>query len=215
MTDFRAEMSQITSRKGWAQASYDQRIWVPCPRGLPEGWDHERWAREFAAAWWGLSGLPYGETELEKLTTLLGYLYESTWGPGAIIPCHLAFIHLPDPRMLPLPVYLAILRSLNPKDEELRRLTRADDPAVIEPPIIDDFTTEHLGQGLRVLRYWQGDDAGEVAAGLGYAWRSEQYETDLRLFTATSDLARLQQAIPDIDELARQITVVPSELWPR
>ena len=86
---------------------------------------------------------------------------------------------------------------------------------MIEPPIIDDFTTAHLGQGLRVLRYWHGDDEGEVAAGLGYAWRSEQYETDLRLFTATGDLARLQQAIPDIDELARQITVVPSEMWPR
>jgi hypothetical protein len=215
MTDFRAEMSQLTSRKGWALASYDKRIWVPCPLGLPEGWDHARWAREFAAAWWGLSGLAYGDTELEKLTTLLDYIYESTWGPGATIPCHLAFIHLPDPRMLPLPVYLAILRSLNPKGEELRRLTRADDPAVIEPPIIEDFTTEHLGQGLRVLRYWHGDDEGEVAAGLGYAWRSEQYETDLRLFTASSDLARLQQAIPDIDELARQITVVPREMWPR
>jgi hypothetical protein len=211
MTDFRSELQQITSKKGWARASYNKRIWVPCPRGLPAGWDHERWAREFAAAWWGLSGLPFGDSELEKLTTLLDYIYESTWGAEAIIPCHLAFIHLPDPRMQPMPVYLAILEALNAKDAELRRLTRADDPAVIEPPIIDDFSTEHLGQGLRVLRYWRGDDEGEVDAGLGYAWRSERYETDLRLFTATSDLTRLQQALPDIDELARQITVVPSQ----
>lgn len=212
MNDFRRELQQVTSKKGWAMASYDKRVWVPCPRGLPEGWDHERWAREFAAAWWGLSGLPHGEDELAKLTTLLDYIYVSTWGPDSEIPCHLAFIHLPDPRMQPMPVYLAILEALNPKDEELRRLTRADDPAAMEPPVIDEFGTENLGAGLRVLRHWRGEDEGEVDAGLSYAWRSERYETDLRLFTATSDLGRLQRAIPDIDELARQISVVPSQI---
>jgi hypothetical protein len=44
---------------------------------------------------------------------------------------------------------------------------------------------------------------------LSYAWRSEVFETDLRLFTASPDLGRLQRAIPDIAELARHITTVP------
>ena len=213
MTGFRAEMSQLTSRKGWAKVSYDQRTWIPCPLGLPEGWDHGRWAREFAEAWWGLSGLPYGQTELEKLTTLLDYVYESTWGPDARIPCHLVFIHLPDPRMLPLPVYLSIFRALGPKEEHLRSLARADDPAAVKLPDVEEFSTPNLGPGLRVLRYVRGEDEGEVDVGLSYVWRSEQYETDLRLFAGTFDLARMEQAMPDIDELARQITVVPSELW--
>jgi hypothetical protein len=211
MNEFSRQLQQITSKKGWARATYDKRIWVPCPRGLPEGWDHERWAGEFSAAWWALAGLPHGESDLTKLATLLDHIYVSTWGQDAEIPCHLAYIHLPDPRMLPMPVYLAVLQALDEKDTELRRLTQADDPAVIEPPIAEEFTTDNLGRGLRVLRHWQGDDDGEVDAGLSYAWRSERYETDLRLFTATSDLGRLQQAIPDIDELARQIVVVPSE----
>jgi hypothetical protein len=211
MTDFPAEMAQITSRKGWAKASYDQRIWVPCPRGLPEGWDRQRWAREFAEAWWGLSGLPHGQHELEKLATLLDYVYESTWGPESRIPCHLVFIHLPDPRMLPLPVYLSIFAALGRKEEQLRRLARVDDPALVKPPVVEEFSTPDLGPGLRVLRYVRGEDEGEVDVGLSYVWRSEEYETDLRLFAGTFDLARLEQAIPDTDELARQITVVPRE----
>jgi hypothetical protein len=63
-----------------------------------------------------------------------------------------------------------------------------------------------------VLRYWREDKEAEVNAGLGYAWRSEKYETDLRLFTSCPDLGRLQGALPDIDELARQISVVPSQV---
>ncbi len=210
MTEFARQLQAITSQKGWARVSYDKRLWVPCPRGLPDGWDPERWATQFSQAWWALSELPHGENELTKLATALDHIYHSTWDH---VPCHLAFIHLPDPRALPLPVYLAILEPLNDRDTQLRLLTQADDPAVIEPPVVDEFTTDRLGPGLRVLRYWRGDD-GEVDAGLSYAWRSVEYQTDLRLFTATSDLGRLQQAIPDIDELARQITAVASEMQP-
>jgi hypothetical protein len=201
-------LNDLTSKHGWARADYDQRTWIPCLAGLPEGYDRERWAREFSAAWWSLSGLPHSEHDLTKLATLLAHIHESTWGH---VPCHLGFIHLPDPRMVPLPVYLGIWQSRNERDVQLRNLTNAGDPDAIEPPIVEEFTTDNLGRGLRVLRYWRGDDENEVDVGLSYAWRSEQYETDLRLFTATSDLGRLQQAIPDIDELARQIVVFPSE----
>ena len=36
----------------------------------------------------------------------------------------------------------------------------------------------------------------------------EEFDTGLRLWTAAPDLGRVQEAIPDIDELARQITLV-------
>jgi len=211
MTDFQREMQQITSTKGWARVSYDTHLWIPCLRGLPEGWDPPRWAREFAEAWWGFSGLPYDHSDLEKLTVLLGYIYESTWGRQSRIPCHLVFIHLPDPRVQPLPVYLSIFKALGPRDEQLRSLARVHDPAAVKPPVVEAFSTPNLGPGLRVLRYVRGEDEGEVDAGLSYAWRSDTYETDLRLFAGTFDLARLQRAMPDIDELARQITVIPGE----
>ena len=37
---------------------------------------------------------------------------------------------------------------------------------------------------------------------VNYAWRVEDMETDVRVFTACGDLGRLQAAMPDIDELA-------------
>lgn len=65
----------------------------------------------------------------------------------------------------------------------------------------DDTRSQQDHYDLRVLRHFT-DESGnpdpedgtppEIYAGLSYAWRSEQYETDLRLFTATPDLGRLQ-----------------------
>jgi hypothetical protein len=129
------------------------------------------------------------------------------------------FIHLPDPRLEPLPVFLAILAARGERTAQLRALTLADAPNAVGEPVVEEFATERLGTGLRVLRHFteagdvlgllaQGETA-EVNVGLSYAWRSEEHETDLRLFTATHDWGRLRAALGDIDELARQISVVP------
>lgn len=207
--------ADLTSKKGWAKVDYNRKLWIPCLAAMPDGYDTNRWAREFSAAWWSMSGLPHGGNELARLEAQLGYIRENTYGH---LPCHLAFIHLPDPRLNPLPVYLAILAAGGDRSSRLRLLTRADDPAAVEPPIVEEFSTDRLGAGLRVLRHFTGSpgvpdmtdgQTPEIYGGLGYAWRSEEYETDLRLFTASPDLGRLQGAISDIDELARQISVIP------
>lgn len=202
------------SQKGWATVAYNRTLWIPNLPVLPDGYDIERWAREFAATWWSISGLPHGVNEIARLEAQLAYLGDNTYGQ---IACHEAFIHLPDPRMTPLPVYLAILEAGGERSERLRMLSAADDPNLVRRPIIEEFSTERLGAGLKVLRHFT-DAAGaadlaagrepEVYGGLSYAWRSEEFQTDLRLFTAVPDLGRLQGAIPDIDELARQITVM-------
>lgn len=207
--------ADLTSEKGWAKVDYKRSLFIPCLAAMPPGYDTRRWAREFAAAWWAMSGLPHGENEVTRLETQLAYIRDNTYGH---LPCHLAFLHLPDPRLDPLPVYLAILAASGERSARLRLLARADDPKVIRPPVIEQFRTDYLGEGLRVLRHFT-DSAGaaetvaggevEVYGGLSYAWRSEAYETDLRLFTASPDLGRLSGAVPDIDELARQIRVVP------
>jgi hypothetical protein len=59
-----------------------------------------------------------------------------------------------------------------------------------------------------VLRHRQHDD-GSLYGALRYAWRREDYETDVQLWAACDDLGRLQGAIADIDEFARAITVIP------
>ena len=105
-------------------------------------------------------------------------------------------------------MYLGIWKPEHDKDAQLRVLTRADDARTARPPITDEFVTPHLGSGLRTLRHKQHDD-GSLYAALRYAWRSEEHETDLQLWASSDDLGRLQRAIPDIDDFAHAITVIP------
>jgi hypothetical protein len=159
--------------------------------------------------WWAASGFPFGPPETTGLAARLSGIHESTYGH---IPCHLAFIHLPDPRLTPLPVYLGIWEQERDREGQLRALTRADDTDTARPPIVDPFSTAGLGSGLRTLRHKQRD-SGSLYAALRYAWRSEKHETDLQLWASCDDLGRLQRAIGDIDDFARAITVIPrSEL---
>jgi len=105
-------------------------------------------------------------------------------------------------------VYLGVWKPEHDKDAQLRVLTRADDARTARSPITDEFVTPDLGIGLRTLRHKQHDD-GSLFAALRYAWRSEEHETDLQLWASSDDLGLLQRAIPDIDDFARAITVIP------
>jgi hypothetical protein len=203
------ETEYMTSQTGWAKVDYDKTRWIPVPPVMPDGYDTDHWAQEFAMIWWDMSGRKPRVTDVATLAARLAWIGENTYGN---IPCHQAFIHLPDPRLVPLPVYLAVLAAHGERTARLRSLTVAD-IAGIKPSIVDDFPTDRLGDGLRVLRYFADQDSPPrqqaIDVQLSYAWRSEEFETDLRLFTASPDLGRLQRAIPDIDELARHITAVP------
>jgi hypothetical protein len=109
---------------------------------------------------------------------------------------------------------MATWRPIGERDEALRRLSNADDPDVIQPPEVEEFSTRELGQGLKVLRFGRQPKKGwredEVFAALNYAWRNEELETDLRVFVSTGDVGRLRQAIPDIDELVTVTKIVPA-----
>jgi hypothetical protein len=206
--------ADLISTTGWAKVDYDRRLWIPCLAYMPDDYDTARWAREFSAAWWSMSGLPHTENDMARLEAQLAEIRDSTYGH---ILCNLAFIHLPDPRLDPLPVFLAILQARGERDTQLRSLTLVEDPSAVRPAIVEEFRTDRLGSGLRVMRYCtegpleaSASDPPEIYAGLSYAWRSEQFQTDLRLFTACPDLGRLQRAIPDIDDLARTITAIPA-----
>lgn len=200
-------LSSLTSKKGWVSIGYDRTVWIPCLATFPDGYDRESYAAEFAQLWWDASGLRYGPVDLARLTTMISEIHQGIYGH---IACHMAFIHLPDPRLMPLVLYVGIWESDGEQGEQLRMLTHADDPAAVEPPIVEEFTTGKLGTGLRTMRYRHLDD-GSLYAGLSYAWRCPEYETDVLLFTSAEDLGRLQRAIPDIDEFARAMTVISQE----
>jgi hypothetical protein len=191
----------------WARVEYDIAVWVPCPPGFPPGYDRERWAQMYASNFWKRPGLTYSDLDIAMLAARLAEIHRDTYGH---IPCHQAFIHLPDPRLSPLPVYLATWKSAGGRDEQLRALTHADDPEAVRPPIVDQIQTEGLGAGLRALVHLPVEgEAGAIYGALSYAWRVEDYGTDLRLFTVCRDLGRLQRAMPDIEELGWVTTIVP------
>ena len=196
-----------TSRKGWVGLGYDRRIWIPCPPAFPDGMDRQAWAAGFAEEWWAGSGRRHSPVDVLVLARQLAALHEGSYGH---IPCHLMFVHLPDPRLDPLPIFLGIFQSFGDREASLRLLTHADDPDAVEPPIVDEFSTAKLGAGIRVLRHLRTDD-GALYAALNYAWRSDEYETDLRLWATSDDLGRLERARPDIDEFARTLSFRPRE----
>ncbi|MGI5427794.1 hypothetical protein [Streptomyces sp. CA-179760] len=95
----------------------------------------------------------------------------------------------------------------------LRELTHADASYTVEPPIVEDFDSPHLGSGLRVLRYYQDEDSNEVHVGLRYAWRYEKSTevADVLIILADPDAGRILRSLDDVDEFARTIRISPDE----
>lgn len=205
------DLSELSSKHGRLAVHYDVSTWISCPPIFPEGYDRWRWSLTFAEAFSKRPGLNPSERDIKNLAATLSRIHEYTYGNVA---CHMCFIHQPHPSLAPLPVYMATWRAMGEQEERLRRLTNADDPEVIEPPSVEEFTARELGRGLKVLRFGRQPGkrrkAGVVFGALNYAWRNEKLETDLRVFASTGDIGRLRQAIPDIDELVNVTKIVPA-----
>lgn len=199
-------LADMTSEHGWIKVDYDTTRWIPCPRNFPASLSEEAWANKIATIWWRATGVEFGDLQVRNLQQALIYAHDSIYADQ---PCHLVLIHLPDARMAPLPVCFGVWRSYRSREEQLRMLVHADDPMAMQPPTLEEVWTESLGTGLKCLYYQKKRKGKEVIGALNYAWRSEEYETDLRIFTATSNLSRLEQTIPDIDELTQVTKFVP------
>jgi hypothetical protein len=119
----------------------------------------------------------------------------------------LGFLHLPSLQLAPLLVSFGIWEAEGDRLEQLRFLTRAYDPSLMQPPEVEEFGTDQLGPGLKTLAYTR--DKKDVITGyLNYAWRSEEFATAVRMFTGSPDLGRLEQAVTDIEDLARAVAWV-------
>jgi hypothetical protein len=200
------EIFALTSKEGWPKIAYDKTIWIPCPASFNEELSREEWAQGFASLWWDASGFKHGKRQVRNMEKGLVELQEGIY---ATQPCHTALIHLPNVDVMPLPVMLAVWQAVNDRESQLRMLVHADEPEAVEAPLVEPVTTEKLGTGLKsqyLQRYEQGSDLTGV---LNYAWRVEELETDLRVFTACGDLGRLQAATPAIDELIQAISIEP------
>jgi hypothetical protein len=194
------EAWRLLSQRGWVEVDCNRSIWIPFPMILPKGWTKATWAATFAEWSWSASGEPHSQADLYRLAQQLSFLYDGMFEDSS---CMLAWLHLSSPRLLPLPLRAGIWATRGERTERLRALTNADDPAAVEPPVVTEFWTEHLGSGLKTIRHLRIPDDQALAVAVNYAWRSEELETDLRLFASCDDLGRLQRAIPDIEDFAR------------
>ena len=192
----------VTSELGWIKVDSDPRLWLPCPHYFPDGDDLDSWATGMAAAWWEQSGLSPTSDMIDRLATMLRMLH----GAYERVRCHQIWIYLRDPAIPPHPVFIGIWKQAGDRDRRLRLLTGADDKSSVRKPEIAEVATGQLGTGLRVLRQ-RTRDKGRLVALLSYAFRVEEHETDLQLFTSSSDLRALTLASDDIERLVQGITV--------
>jgi hypothetical protein len=201
----------VTSELGWAKVSVDMHRWISLALGFPDGYDADSWATTAAVAWSEQWGLPADDPEVERLAAMIRELHKIASGR---VKCHQIWIYLPDRFTAPLPLFMAIWRQSGDRDRRLRLLTGADDKSGVRRPEVAKVTTEHMGAGLRVLRQHAGDN-GRLQAFLCYAFRVEEHETDLQVFTITSDLHALTAAGDDIERLVQGITVYRNTDEPR
>jgi hypothetical protein len=120
------------------------------------------------------------------------------------------YFYMMPPRYRPLPVMLGVWEMMQDRDEQLQLLAGYNTVDLVEPAVLEDFHTEHLGTGVKVWCVQKPEKRRQPLCGLlGYAWRCEELETDLHLKTMCTDLGWLQGAMPGIEEFARAIRIVP------
>jgi hypothetical protein len=189
----------LRSERGVPQASYDRNIWIPTPRVFPPEMPRNMWATEYGRVFTEIPGRRRQDKKAAaRLAVVLAELHNEIY---RTLPAHLAFIHMPTPRANPLPLCLSVWQSGGDRTERLRALCMADAPDAQAPPIVDAFSTDRLGEGLRVQV--RADDV----IMLYYAFRVDDLATDLRVFAGIPDQERLNRMLPDADELVRNAWV--------
>ena len=126
----------------------DWTVWVPVPWRWNEDTylDHRDWARDAAEA---VFDEARDRSGVDRLAGVLAFVAEDP----KLTPeqAQGAYIHLPEPDMDVLPVYVQFFAEEDERDVALREMSYADGNAV-EPPLVEPFSTERLGEGVRVLR---------------------------------------------------------------
>ncbi|MFJ3231524.1 hypothetical protein [Streptomyces sp. NPDC086787] len=206
---------------GWVELEHEFSLDVQynpvCWLELPPRWETAEWqdiggwARDCAELFWRSHGQEPGESGVPFLADTLQRLADA-FAPEAFDTR--VVLRMWEPLTMPLPVVAAVKPAQGGREETLRALIRADDPEAVEPPVVETFRAELLGEGLRAFRYVQQDDASEVLAGLRYAWRDAEAGADVVLWTATDDTSQIIRAAKDIEELTHKVSVAVWELEP-
>lgn len=184
-------------------------VWLPCPPVFRAGGDVTTWASESAEVWWENSGLKHDRKDVALLAETLAGIHGIIYAPDSPLLFHFALLHLPE-RISPLPVMFGVWPAVSDRDTQLKTLTGIGSAELAKPAIVEEFRTDRLGTGLKVMAYTRvvGQGTG-INATISYAWRSEELQTALRIFAAGGDLGRIQRALPDLDTLAHATGLTP------
>jgi len=196
-------LADLTSKKGWVRNNCDLRIWIPCPYRFPEGLDRDSWAAAMAEGWWEQTGVKYAPEAVRRLASMLRVLHQEGYEN---VPCHQIWAYYRDVTVPPLPLHIGIWMMRGDREQQLLSLSGAADPDAVRTPVVTRFATESLGDGFRTMRHTRYDRK-KVCGMLGYAFRSEQFETDVQVMTGTPDLRQLQRAMGDIETFVRGMSV--------
>jgi hypothetical protein len=192
------------SEKGRVKVDCELGIWLPVPRAFPNGHDAESWSKLAARVWWERSGLAHQDNAVDVLAGIFRSMREIDM---ARIRSSQTWFYLRDPAAQPLSVYISAWKQQGDRDRRLRQLTGADDQKSVRKPKVAKTSTSHLGTGLRTAQYRALDDQGTLLCILSYAFRVEEYETDVDVFTAATDLRALTSAGDDLERFVQGITV--------
>lgn len=135
----------------WPHVDYDTDLWMK----LPDAWETtpwkgpKQWARHMSEAWWGDSDLEPTRKDLKALAATLRACAEQFPGshPGFDV-----YLHLPDPRLMPLPVYVAAVEADGDREETLPCFLALGDGSGTVSRLADETETRQLTEGLDVLR---------------------------------------------------------------
>ncbi|WP_434594704.1 hypothetical protein [Streptomyces sp. A5-4] len=179
----------------------DPAQWLMMPLVWDRPEDLQVWAHQHAELLWKLQEKRPKRRDKKALAVRLAMLAEGI--PGRV-PAHQVFLYAPDPRRTPQAFYVLKVPVEGERTARLREAVQADEDSPVRPMEVDAFATERLGEGLRSLRYW-GSREGSLMMSLNFAWRSEEFGTDLILRTVSDDPGWLASHLDEVDDFARSV----------
>lgn len=90
----------------------------------------------------------------------------------------------------------------------LEHFAGVDDPDAVEKPIVDEFVTSSGLQGLESIRYLNPHDLSRLVARLDFVFPTPTGV--VHLYTAHLDLVAFERARPQLEALARSISIADS-----
>lgn len=196
--------------RNWAQVDYDRHVWFPIPIVL-EG---TKWpnAAEWAADYAGDRVMrTHGELTRKLMKKeVLPFAQALVKGRSEVVgkmAVHKLYFHCPDSTKTPVMAAIGLWQCQSTRDEALQFYSYFGSESATDQPIAEWFETEALGTGVKA--HWSGVAGTGQYWQVNYAFRNDEFDTDVQIFMMAWDHQRFAEIIPDLDELARSIQCVP------